>query len=581
MHSAHLLVAEQNLKLVPIIFVAYTFILMVFILTILYLYIKRPLFSITERIAKQQNLPSYGVLELDFISEQYNASFEEIKKFREIIESAFDMVILTDYDGIISYVNPAFEKITGYHSTEVIGKSLSIFFGEGSDSDLYRSILTTVKGQEVWKGEIITKKKDGSLIHTSSILFPVFLENNRLICAAILRDITQEKLLYEQLLRVQKLEAVGSLAGGIAHDFNNLLTSILGYADILLMRSQKGDFLYKPASIIKDAALKGASLAKEILSITRKEPLKAQPTDISKCIIDTLELIKRSTPSDIITTTHLTPNLPKVMADPNQLSQVIMNLALNAKDAMPDGGILTITTSLVEDGEGEGELLREKDIKGGSFIKITVSDTGTGIDNKIKSKIFDPFFTTKEPGKGTGLGLFMVNSIVTNHGGFLSVDSKVDKGTTFNIYLPVSETTTLSVSEEQKVEISPATILVIDDDQKIIELYKDLLEPLKHTVLTASSGEIGIKIYKENKEKIDLILLDMILVDMDGSDVFSILKDINEEAKIVISSGYTKEGMVDIKKLLNKGASDFLQKPFTQKELLKVMADALYQRPKN
>lgn len=573
--------AEQNLKLVPIIFVAYTFILMVFILTILYLYIKRPLFSITERIAKQQNLPSYGVLELDFISEQYNASFEEIKKFREIIESAFDMVILTDYDGIISYVNPAFEKITGYHSTEVIGKSLSIFFGEGSDSDLYRSILTTVKGQEVWKGEIITKKKDGSLIHTSSILFPVFLENNRLICAAILRDITQEKLLYEQLLRVQKLEAVGSLAGGIAHDFNNLLTSILGYADILLMRSQKGDFLYKPASIIKDAALKGASLAKEILSITRKEPLKAQPTDISKCIIDTLELIKRSTPSDIITTTHLTPNLPKVMADPNQLSQVIMNLALNAKDAMPDGGILTITTSLVEDGEGEGELLREKDIKGGSFIKITVSDTGTGIDNKIKSKIFDPFFTTKEPGKGTGLGLFMVNSIVTNHGGFLSVDSKVDKGTTFNIYLPVSETTTLSVSEEQKVEISPATILVIDDDQKIIELYKDLLEPLKHTVLTASSGEIGIKIYKENKEKIDLILLDMILVDMDGSDVFSILKDINEEAKIVISSGYTKEGMVDIKKLLNKGASDFLQKPFTQKELLKVMADALYQRPKN
>lgn len=385
-------------------------------------------------------------------------------------------------------------------------------------------------------------------------------------------DITDKKRLEERLIRSQKMEAVGTLVGGMAHEFNNLLTAILGYSEIMLSMTKEGDPYYKPVNIIHQAANRGADFGRKILTITRKDKIETKPVNINDLINNSIDLLQRTLPKDIEIIVKLGNDIPLVSADSSQIQQVIVNLAINARDAMPDGGKLFIETSTVSDFDdvpGDRHAVRQ------GFIKVSVADTGTGIDMETQSKIFDPFFTTKDVGKGTGLGLYIVHSIITNHGGYINLYSEPLRGTQFNIYLPVSSLTEPEAVYDKQSLKGSGTILVIDDEYDVRELCKDLLTTLGYRILLADSGSAGLNIYRDMKDEISLVILDMIMPKMGGREVFQKLKIINPEVKIVLCSGFGQNGFAGIEDLLRKGAVEFVQKPFSRQAIGLALKKAL------
>ncbi len=385
-------------------------------------------------------------------------------------------------------------------------------------------------------------------------------------------DITEKKRMEERLMRSQKLEAVGTLAAGMAHDFNNILTAILGYSGIMIKALKDDDAFYKPVSIIHDAAKRGAELGKKILTITRKEKISAKQVNINEIILTAVDLLRRSIPKNIEIVTKLREALPLTVADPSQLQQVILNLVVNARDAMPDGGKVTLETTVVAPGNG---FANNPHTPAQEYIKMSVSDTGEGIDADTQSKIFDPFFTTKEVGKGTGLGLYIVHSVISNHGGYINVYSEPRKGTQFNLYLPLAKST---VTEGTFVEVDIAgteTILVIDDEPHVRDLCNDMLTSLGYRVLVAGSGNAGISLYREKKSEISLVILDMIMPRKGGNEVFAALKTINNQVKILLYSGYSHNNYAGISELLEQGASGFIQKPFSLQDIGIAIRNAL------
>ncbi len=386
-------------------------------------------------------------------------------------------------------------------------------------------------------------------------------------------DITEKRRLEERLVRAQKMEAIGTLAGGLAHDYNNLLTAILGYSSMLLKKLQAHEPFYKPVSIIHEAAKRGAELGRKILTITRKEQREVKPVDLNEIVRTSLELLQRSLPKDIEIITHLADGLPLTQADQSQLQQVIINLAVNARDAMPGGGKLTIETSLSGVNGTGGPA---PDARTGGMIKLSVADNGAGIDAETQAKIFDPFFTTKDVGKGTGLGLYIVHSIVHNHGGHINVYSEPARGTQFTIYLPVIAPDAGTTTCPEVTEVTGSgTILVIDDEPHVREMCRDMLGALGYTVLLAENGMAGIKTYREGQRKIDLVILDMIMPKMGGPEVFATLKTIDPAVKVLLYSGYSNSSLVGIDELLKRGVSGFIQKPFSAEDISVAIKKAL------
>lgn len=491
-------------------------------------------------------------------------NLSNLERFRIVIESAFDVIVITDEEGYIIYTNHAFESLTGYSSKDVINKKTNILKSGYHDEAFYKNLWDTIKGGQVWKGEFINRKKNGDIYYASSVIFPVKTEEG-LNYVSIQRDVTQEKKLYEQLLRAQKMEAIGTLAGGIAHDFNNLLTAILGYSELLLDEIKENSELYKPVTVIHNAAVRGGELANKILTVTRKEKMEVKVINMNEIIRNSLELLRRSIPLNIDIITNLKEDLPMIKADPAQMQQVIMNLAVNARDAMPEGGRLIIETDRVgiENGAANGLPMNKT-----GFLKLSVSDTGCGIDAETQRRIFDPFFTTKDTGKGTGLGLYIVHSIITNHGGYINLYSEPGSGTRFNIYIPV----TGDLKEDEETQgiddiRGNETILIIDDEPNIRDLCKDMLEPLGYNVISAEDGNHGIRVFKEMNDQIALVILDMIMPKMAGNEVFQILRTIKPDVKVILCSGYSHNGFTGIDRLIKEGAMGFIQKPFTKQTL--------------
>jgi PAS domain S-box-containing protein len=375
-------------------------------------------------------------------------------------------------------------------------------------------------------------------------------------------DTTEKKRLEERLIRSQKMEAVGTLAGGMAHDFNNILTAILGYSEIILLMTEEGSEFYKPASIIYEAAKRGADFGKKILALTRKEKLETRSLNINDVVKSSIEILQRSIHRNIEIITNLREEIPNIKADLSQLQQVILNLAVNARDAMLDGGRLTIETSVVGD-EDDPKAAGEK----AGFVKLSISDTGIGMDKATQGHIFDPFFTTKDVGKGTGLGLYIVHSIVSNHGGYINFYSEPDKGTQFSIYLPVTKAVEPEEAHDAINLQGSGTILVIDDETFIREMCRDMLQRLGYKVILAENGPVGISIFREMKNEIDVVILDMVMPVMSGNEVFHTLKIIKNDAKILLCSGYSRNGFAGIDELLSQGASGFIQKPFVRRTM--------------
>jgi signal transduction histidine kinase/CheY-like chemotaxis protein len=392
--------------------------------------------------------------------------------------------------------------------------------------------------------------------------------------AAEMERIDEEKekeKIQEQLFQAQKLEAIGTLAGGIAHDFNNMLQGILGYASLLKLKLKETDEMYKPIDIIEKTAERAAELTRQLLGFARKGKYFVEVLNPNDLVNDVSNIIKRTFDKSISIEMNLSPDVSLIEGDKSQLENSIMNICLNARDAMPSGGILRIETF--------NEDVSKNNVSGadvlGSYAVISISDTGIGIDEDIKSRIFEPFFTTKEPGKGTGMGLAMVYGIVKNHNGFITVDSIKGKGSTFRIYLPKYKKAV--EDRHYKNAIAPihgrGTLLIVDDEDDIRDFFKIAMSDLGYSVLEASNGKEALKIYNENKSSIDLIILDLIMPEMGGKEALIKLKEINPNIKVLISTGYGDDGIV--KDLADKNIVGFIYKPFNIVKLSETIGNAL------
>lgn len=494
-------------------------------------------------------------------------SEEAQKRLATAVEQAAEAIVITDTTGRIQYVNPAFERVSGYVRDEVLGRNPRVLKSGNLDKTFYKNLWDTIHKGEVWTGRFVNKRKDGSIYKEDSTISPVRDSNGKIVnFVAVKRDMTEHLQLSEQLLQAQKMEAVGILAGGIAHDFNNLLQVTLGYSELLLSQKEDDDPDSADLQKIFHAAKNGADLVQRLLTFSRKVEPKPRPLNLNRQVVQVEKLLRRTIPRMIAIQLDLSDNLARIHADPSQVEQVLMNLAVNARDAMPDGGKLTMRTATVT---LDNEWCKiHMGPKPGEYVLLTVSDTGLGMDKATVDHIFEPFYTTKELGRGTGLGLAMVYGIVKQHNGHIMCESEIGRGTSFNVYFPAIETREELRPEETGIvpALGMETVLLVDDEEFIRELGRRILSDAGYTVLTAANGKEALEIFKREAAKISLVILDLIMPEMGGKECLKGILNVDQHAKILMASGLSAQ--FSIKESVEMGASGFVGKPFRIKELL-------------
>ena len=488
---------------------------------------------------------------------------EEQARLVTAVEHAAESIIVTNPEGIIEYVNPAFEKITGYSRNEVIGRNIELMDSGQHSKTLLSSIIDTLQRGEIWQGRVVNKHKDNSLYETEATVSPIKNNIGEITnYVSLQRDVSHEVRLESQLRQAQKMEAIGTLAGGIAHDFNNLLMGIQGNISLSLLDIDAGSPLLKNLKKIEQYIQNGVDLTKQLLGFARGGKYEISLLNINELLKEQNLMFSR-TNKEVIFEDKLATNLWSVEVDRGQIEQVLMNLYLNALQAMPGGGTLITRT---------GHVKIDKDqynpyyVKAGKYVKVTIEDTGIGMSEEVQQRIFDPFFTTKEMGRGTGLGLASVYGIVKNHEGFINVYSKKGKGTRFEVYLPASGK---GVPYKQKVKEEfvegKETVLLVDDEDMILDVGERMLGKLGYKVFTARDGKEAIAVFQKYPDKIDAIILDMIMPNMGGGETFDRIKKIKPDIKVLLSSGYSINGQAT--EILNRGCNGFIQKPFNLQNL--------------
>jgi len=403
--------------------------------------------------------------------------------------------------------------------------------------------------------------------------FPLFDPSGRVSgVIEYVRDISERKLLEERFLQAQKMESIGLLAGGIAHDFNNILGGILGYASWLKTNIKNDHPFFRPVDTIEKSAIRAAELTAQLLAFARGGKYDIRPSNLNSVISESLRILAGTLDKSIVIETHLNDSLPTVEIDVGQIQQVLINLCVNARDAMPGGGRLTIQSSLAKLSEGDAR--SQVDAKPGWFAVMAVSDTGVGMDGNTKQRIFEPFFTTKEKGKGTGLGLSMVYGVVKNHGGFVNVYSETGEGSTFKVYLPLSGKPEITESVvETEMASGHETVLVIDDEEAIRQVTSDILGSYGYRVRLACDGEEGVAAYRRQARQIDLVILDMVMPRQGGRETFLQLQEINPKVRVLFSTGYSQNEKVN--EILALGVKGFIQKPYQIRDLLAKVREIL------
>ncbi|MBN1233684.1 MAG: PAS domain S-box protein [Candidatus Coatesbacteria bacterium] len=503
------------------------------------------------------------------LSDLHKALRDEEEFLHNFIEEIQTGILILNPQGRILMHNTAIEEIIGYKVEDFYSKD----FFEKIFPDAHYREQNAVYISRVASGLVINKKEFHArdshnnkkvLLITAKMVPP---QNNFIL---IVRDITERKNLEQNLMQVQKMEGVGTLAAGLAHDFNNLLTGILGYSNMLRIavsgklpgyNIDSNPFprkkLLQYLERIENASQRASHITGQMLAISRKHIYQPQPLNLNQIIEEVLSLLKRVLNKNIVIQIKRSMNAAIIEADPSQIIQIIMNLCINAQDSMPSGGVLIIETDIIS----FPDVSPGRNLKTGPYVVLIVTDSGKGIEKEILTNIWEPFFTTKEPGKGTGLGLSMVKSIVIEYEGFVDVKSEEGKGSSFYIYFPESKA--FLFEEKKSEEDMPSgheSVLIIDDDEIALTFTQNVLEDMGYKTHTASTGEEGIEKYKQYYELIDLVILDIVLPNMDGQTVFQELKKINPNVRVLLFSGYSQYSQsVEI---INIGARGFLQKPF-------------------
>ncbi len=522
---------------------------------------------------------------LTFVSHQLASAIEHKRneqalrrseaRYRSLVQSAVYGIYRASYEGQFLDVNPAVIAMLGYEaSPEVMAldPERDIFLDPGEHSRL----ITEFRGTGRIDGfEVRWKRKDGSPITVRiSGRAVASADEPADVLEAIVEDVTERRALEDQVRQSQKMEAVGRLAGGIAHDFNNLLMVISGYTEVLLSQLDPAHPLLPKAEAIQQASDRATTLTRQLLAFSRKQLLELKVVDVNTIVQDMERLLRPLIGENIELSTRLTPNVGCTRADAGQLEQVIMNLVVNAKDAMPDGGKIEIRTATVT--LDEASRREHVFIKPGPYVMVSVRDNGHGMDKETQSRIFEPFFTTKEKGKGTGLGLSTVYGIVKQSGGYVFVQSEIGRGTSFTIYLPRVEQCS-EAHGATPVSLAAAggseTVLLVEDEESVRQLVRETLEARGYRVLEAENGEAGLAVATEHKDTIHLVITDVVMPGMSGHELAQRVLNARPDTKVLYLSGYTEDAFGE------KGAAEtgraFLQKPFTLQSLSRKVREVL------
>ncbi len=480
------------------------------------------------------------------------------------LNAAGNAIVITDRNGTIVWTNQAFSTLTGYSAKEAIGENPRNLVKSGvQDQAFYKNLWDTILAGNVWQGEITNRRKDGSLYPEDQTITPVRDDRGEIThFIAIRRDLTEEKQLQSQFLQAQKMDAVGQLAGGVAHDFNNLLTVIMSYSSLLLEEIESADPRHGEVQEISDAAQRGAGLTGQLLAFSRKQVMQSRPISVNSVVLGVEKLLRRLIGEDIELATTLEQHLALINADSGQLEQVIINLAVNARDAMPNGGRLHITTANTDLSQEHSD--RHLDATPGPYVMLALSDTGMGMTRDVQLRVFEPFFTTKGQGKGTGLGLSTVYGIVKQSGGDLWVYSEPGKGTTFKVYFPRLDgrgVIASSAVESAPVTHGNETILIVEDDAALRSLTARILKESGYTVLLARNGVEALALATGHEGNIDMVATDVVMPLMSGRPLVEKLSESRSDIKVLFMSGYTDDEIM--RRGVLDGRTAFLQKPFT------------------
>lgn len=493
---------------------------------------------------------------------------QKIREQAALLDIATDAILVRDLNSRILFWSKGAEHLYGWSAEAVLGKTDALLYAESAEPQEVQKILFE---QGEWSGQLHQATKAGKPIIVESRWTLMRDDNNNPKSILIVgTDITEKKRLEAQFFRAQRMESIGTLASGLAHDLNNILTPILATSQLLQMKfpnlDERNQQLLK---IMEVNAKRGAALIKQVLLFARGMEGEQVALRLEPLILETQQLLAETFPKSIRTNVSLAPALWTMIGNATQLHQILVNLCVNARDAMPDGGTLTISAENVSIDQSFAQTSFAAKV--GSFIKLTISDTGLGIPPELIDRIFEPFFTTKEFGKGTGLGLATVLGIVEGHGGFVNVESKVGKGTEFHLFLPAVAALELAPAEDSEILAgNQELILVVDDESAICESSRVVLEAYNYRVLTASSGLEAIDLYVKLKEEVSLVLMDMMMPDMDGSITMSIIQRVNPKVKIIAVSGLTSSAPAITGP--NPSIQKFLPKPYTATELVKAVS---------
>ena len=501
---------------------------------------------------------------------------KRVSEYQALFNSSPDGVIVVNGSGEIINTNLQIHSLFGYTKQELIGKSIEFLIPDRfrNHQTLRRDYTSKPQARPMGLGmQLFARRKDGTEFSVEIVLSPIQMESNII---ATVRDITEKKKLEQQFLRTQRMESVGTLASGIAHDLNNILGPII-LALRFLRKTFSDEQNMKMLKMLEDTAMRGADLVKQVLTFARGQEGERTPIQIRHTINDLKKFMQEAFSSDIIIEVNVPNDLWPINADPTQIHQVLLNLAVNARDALSHGGTITISAENLTLDENYAAM--NLDAKPGQYILVSVTDSGSGIPPEIQEKIFEPFFTTKEPGKGTGLGLATVFSIVKSHGGFIKLYSEIGKGTNFRLYFPaiIGE----KIKEQQALYIESLEghgewILLVDDEYVIREVSKLTLESNGYNVLLAADGIEAIGLFAQNRDKIDLVITDMNMPNMNGPTLIRTLQKMKPSLPIIGASGLTDKTKLDEVGDLN--ISSFLSKPYTAEKLLEVISELRHKK---